>query len=371
MKIAKVIITEPSIPYSKNGSWTQRIEYFLKSDSNVVDYCICGETEQTIESKTVFFKVKQITSRILLKFFPEKRYQNHISQIKQLAQKYDHLIICVIDNLKLKKAISDYIQSNNSKEVTTLIFYSCGFSYFLSAENQKELLKNCDEYIFLSQSSYLFNKERYDEFTSEVTILNNPIQKNIFHPISKSDKEILTAKYGLEGKTIYLWLSHDREKKGLNLILNAWRDWCQTKEDVVLLVVGAKRNITIKNVQFIGEVESTLVHEYYKLAHVYLFPTLWKEGFGLSLAQAISSGCFCIAANNGSVKDFFNKQDGILIDNPNVVSNWTDAMENAYIHVQSGWENPTAGKQILNYEEWSKMFAQIFLKWEKRIRNDN
>ena len=89
---------------------------FFKSDwGKYVDYCICGETEQTIESKTVFFKVKQITSRILLKFFPEKRYQNHISQIKQLAQKYDHLIICVIDNLKLKQAVSDYIQNNNQK----------------------------------------------------------------------------------------------------------------------------------------------------------------------------------------------------------------------------------------------------------------
>lgn len=371
MKIANVIITEPSIPYSKNGSWTQRIEYFLKSDSNVVDYCICGETEQIIESKTVFLRVKQISSRILLKFFPEKRYQNHISQIKHLAQKYDHLIICVIDNLKLKKAVSDYIEKNNAKNKTTLLFYSCGYSYFLSDENHKDLLKNCDEYIFLSQSSYLFNKERYNEFTPEVTILNNPIQKKIFHPVSKSDKEILIAKYGLQGKKIYLWLSHDREKKGLNLILNAWRDWCQTKEDVVLLVVGAKRDLSIKNVQFIGEVDSNLVHEYYKLAHVYLFPTLWKEGFGLSLAQAISSGCFSIAANNGSVQDFFSKQDGILIDNPNVVSNWADAMENAYIQVQSGWQNLSAGKQLLNYDEWSTKFAQIFLKWEKRISNNN
>ena len=133
----------------------------------------------------------------------------------------------------------------------------------------------------------------YSEFIPEVSIINNPINKEIFNSeeISTLDNEI-SKKYNLKDKKIYLWLSHDRKKKGMSLILNAWKSWENKDDNSVLLIVGAKRNITIKNVFFIGEVSSKSVIKYYKLAHVFLFPTLWKEGFGLSLSQAICAGCF-------------------------------------------------------------------------------
>lgn len=367
MKIAKIIITEQSIPYAKNGSWTQRLEHFFTSDYNTINYCICGETNQNMVSSTVFFKVKQYKSRIILKFFPKLRFRNYIIKIQELAQKYDHLILCVVDNIKLKNAITDYIDRKEIKKNNTVLFYSCGFSYFLEEEEQKKLLKYCDEYIFLTQSSYQFNKVRYSEFIPEITILSNPIEKEEFYPVSKIEKKNLIEQYGLEGKIIFLWLSHDREKKGLDLVLHAWEAWSYLREDVQLLVVGAKRDCQQKNVQFLGQVNSDSVTLYYQMTHVYLFPTLWKEGFGLSLAQAICCGCYCIAADNGGVSDFLLETDGVLINNPNTVSDWVKAMENAVIAIQSGWSNTSAGKQILNYKQWETQFAAIFKKWENRI----
>jgi glycosyltransferase involved in cell wall biosynthesis len=367
MKIAKVIITEPAIPYAKNGSWTQRLEYFLKSDCNNIDYCICGETDQTLKSSTVFFKVKQWRNKLVLKFFPQLRYRNYILKIKELSKKHDHLILCVIDNVKLKHAITAYIDQNKAKKDITVLFYSCGHSYFLEQEEQKQFLKHCDEFIFLTHSGYQFNKERYDEFIPEVTIINNPIEKKLFHSISKVEKEILIKKQGLEGKTVYLWLSHDRAKKGLQLVLDAWQEWSSTQEDVCLLVVGAERNYNLKNVRFLGQIKSDLVAEYYQLSDVYLFPTLWKEGFGLSAAQAICCGCYVVAANNGGVVDFISKADGVVIANPNIVSEWIEGMETAKKAIASGWSNPTAGSKILNYEQWATQFAAIFNKWENRL----
>jgi glycosyltransferase involved in cell wall biosynthesis len=367
MKIAKIIITEQSIPYLKNGSWTQRLEYFFKSDYNFIDYCICGETNKNLVSSTVFFTVKQYQSKVILKFFPKLRFRNYILKVQELSQKYDHLIVCVIDNIKIKNAIADYIDHKNAKQKFTLLFYSCGYSYFLEQEAQKKFLKHCDEYIFLTQKSYQFNRDLYAEFIPEVSILNNPIEKKIVHKISKIEKELLLEKHGLNGKTVFLWLSHDREKKGLEIVLNAWREWNSARQDVHLLIVGAKRDYNLKNVQFLGQINSDCVAEYYQLAHVYLFPTLWKEGFGLSLAQAICSGCYCIAANNGGVSDFLLKEDGLLIENPNKVLDWIEGMESAFAAIQSGWSNPTAGLQILDYDQWSSQFAQIFQKWEDRI----
>ncbi len=367
MKIANIIITEQAIPYTGNGSWTQRIEYFLTSKQNNIDYFICGKTNKELNTTTRFFRVSQYKSRLIQKFFPKYRYKNYINKLHHLSQEHDHLIVCVIDNIKIKNAIANYIDHKNKNKKITVLFYSCGYSYFLEQEAQKKMLKHCDEYIFLTQKSYQFNRDLYAEFIPEVSILNNPIEKKIVHKISKLEKELLLEKHGLNGKTVFLWLSHDREKKGLEIVLNAWREWSRPRQDVQLLIVGAKRDYYQKNVQFLGQINSDSVAEYYQLAHIYLFPTLWKEGFGLSLAQAICSGCYCIAANNGGVSDFLLKEDGALIENPNKVLDWIEGMESAFAAIQSGWSNPEAGLQILDYEQWSSQFAQIFQKWEDRI----
>lgn len=367
MKIQKIIITEQPIPFSKNGSWTQRIEYFLKSDSNNIDYFICGKTLLNIETKTKFYKVSQFKNQIINKFFPDFRFRNYTNVLNTLLKQNDHLIICVVDNVKLKKAISNWIDYRKLKNNVTLIFYNCGFSYFLEDSENKIFLKNSDEMIFLTESSYQFNKNKYSEFSPEVSVLNNPVDKNKYFPISKSDKEILLKKHNFENKIIYLWLSHDREKKGLYIVFNAWKDWVNKPTNAVLLVVGAKRSIKIENVHFIGQISSDLVHEYYQLAHVYLFPTLWKEGFGLSLSQAICSGCYCIAADNGGVSDFFMPENGILIKNPNQVEKWTKSYQKSYLDIENNWNSSNSGNQILNYDEWSLKFAKIFDKWHSRL----
>ncbi|WP_320814528.1 glycosyltransferase [Flavobacterium sp.] len=368
--IAKIIITEQAIPYEKNGSWSQRLEYFLKSDYNVIDYFICGKTNQSLDTTTTFFREKQVQSKWMLKLFPKTRYQHYTNRLEQIVNQHSHSVICVVDNVKLMLAISECIEQKKLKQKITLLFYCCGHSYFLEDHLHKKFLKNCDEFIFLTQSAYTFNKARYEEFVPEVTVLNNPINKTLYKPIEASEKESLIELHQLSGKNIFLWLSHDRPKKGLSVVLNAWKDSDILQNEAVLLVVGAKRNISMKGVLFIGQVESNKVIDYYNMAHVYLFPTMWKEGFGLSLAQAICCGCYCIAADNGGVADFFTTNDGVLIQQPNIVSHWTQNMEKALNVIEQGWVSQEPGNQILDYTQWSQQFASIFTKWENRFHKE-
>ena len=369
MKIAKIIISEQPIPYHNNGSWSQRIEFFLSSNYNMIDYYICSETDKTLPTKTVFFKVKQFRSRIIEKFFPKSRFKNFTKQILQLSKKYDKLIICVIDNIKLKNEIDDFIVKEQLKDKITFLFYQCGFSYSLTEHEQKRFHKNIDNIILLTQSSYDYDKERYLEYVPEVTVLHNPIDKNKFYPVSPIEQSELQEKFKVKGKVVYLWLSHDREKKGLHIVLNSWKEFYATHPNSVLLVVGATRKNQIDGVRFFGTIPSDEVSEFYKLANIFLFSPLWKEGFGLSLAQAMCCGCFSIAANNGGVSDFFDANSGILIDTPNEVSSWVKAMQIAHEKINSKWNNPDSGKSILDYNSWSDQFAQIFLKWENRLNN--
>lgn len=368
MNTAKVIISEHPIPYPKNGSWSQRMEYFLESDYNCIDYYICGKTNGTLKSKTTFYRVNQYKSKFISKFFKGYRYKEYTKSIRDLLLKHDHLIICVVDNVKLKIAINSYLEKNNALNKVTLIFYNCGYSYYLDDTTNATFLKNCSEMIFLTENAYLYNKQKYIEFTPEVTIINNPVNKQKFFSIPKLEKESLLKENQLQDKIVYLWLSHDREKKGLNIVLNAWKDWNKSPNEAQLLVVGAKRSEKINGVQFIGQVPSDLVDKYYKMAHVYLFPTLCKEGFGLSLAQAMCCGCFSIAANNGGVSDFFNSENGILIDSPNIVANWVKSFNESFELMNQNYQVQSFENQILSNDEWCLKFAKVFDKWEQRFK---
>lgn len=369
MKIAKIIISEQPIPYHKNGSWTQRIEYFLSSNYNVIDYFICSKSEKSLATKTVFFKVNQFNSRLISKFFPKLRFKNFTKEILQLSKKYDKLILCVIDNVKLKNEIDDFIVKERLKDKITFLFYQCGFSYSLTENEHQKFHRNIDNVILLTQSSYQYDRSRYLEYIPEVTILHNPIDKNKYHSVSPVEQLKLQSKYNINGKVVYLWLSHDREKKGLQIVLNSWKEFYLTHPNSVLLVVGATRKNKIEGVQFFGAIPNDEVPIFYKLAHVFVFSPLWKEGFGLSLAQAICSGCFSIAANSGGVSEFFDEDSGILIETPNEVVSWVNAMQFAHQKINSGWNNPNSGKLILDYNNWSEQFAQVFLKWEKLLND--
>jgi hypothetical protein len=59
-----------------------------------------------------------------------------------------------------------------------------------------------------------------------------------------------------------------------------------------------------------------------------------------------------------------------MLNEPNLVSQWVESMETALEKVVSGWGNKEAGSQILDYPEWSKQFAAIFTKWERRFHKD-
>ena len=57
--------------------------------------------------------------------------------------------------------------------------------------------------------------------------------------ISSIEKLKLKEKLNVTGKTVFIWCSQDRPKKGLNLILDAWREVYATNQEIVLLVVGS------------------------------------------------------------------------------------------------------------------------------------
>jgi glycosyltransferase involved in cell wall biosynthesis len=102
----------------------------------------------------------------------------------------------------------------------------------------------------------------------------------------------------------------------------------------------------------------------YQISDFYLFPTLWKEGFGIVLAEALKCGCYCIASIQGGVPEVldFGKL-GTLIENPNFLHEWIEEIELGIREIKSnGYVNPFYSDvfdMLFDLDEWSNSMNNI------------
>lgn len=96
---------------------------------------------------------------------------------------------------------------------------------------------------------------------------------------------------------------------------------CKLEEECVEL------NLTNK-VSFVGTQWN--IPEWLKKADVFVHPCNLKEGFGITLIEAMAMGVPCIAYNKGAMPEIIDTNiNGFLVDGRNI-NNLVDAIENAY-----------------------------------------
>jgi glycosyltransferase involved in cell wall biosynthesis len=114
------------------------------------------------------------------------------------------------------------------------------------------------------------------------------------------------------------------KKKGLDIILQVWdKLLASSKSNIELLIIGTEKKISNTNISVIGKIPNAQLNKYLQVSDFYLFSTLWQEGFGLSLLEAMKSGAYCIASNMGAVSEVLNDGEyGKLINTPHNVDAW-------------------------------------------------
>lgn len=90
----------------------------------------------------------------------------------------------------------------------------------------------------------------------------------------------------------------ERENHPVQLTIAGWGDYKTTLEDYA--------NSLGLQVQFAGE--ATNAADYFKRADVFVHSALWAEGFGITIVEAMASGCICIASDTGGIPEII--QDG-------------------------------------------------------------
>jgi glycosyltransferase involved in cell wall biosynthesis len=189
--------------------------------------------------------------------------------------------------------------------------------------------------------------------------------------VSRETKSVLRARIGIDPDcTCFLWLAQDRPKKGLHVVLRAWETFRRGRGNVQLIVVGADQREHLDGVTWCGFVPHADVAPYLQMSDIYLFPSLWSEGFGLSVAEALSANLLTIASDIGPMSEVLDGgRYGYLVCEPHVVDHWVRAMETLLDRfLANGRRNPFERLEPDRYsiDVWCREMTGVVQKWKTR-----
>lgn len=319
-----ILLSTFPLPYAKIGSWTTMYKNYITDDDHQIDYIICEEPEVRFPNVNYSIVGDTLADKITRKLtFYKIGYIKALEKIVQPGEKY---IIQLVDSFGIGYRIDEMLKRKGMRENCYLQVFFHGFSPFLPPQSA-DFYEMIDELVLLTHDSYRAHLDFYTVFPCRISVLYNGIDTSKFCQVTAPEKAQRKKTLGYDNQTVFLWLAQDRPKKGLHLILDAWRDFHALYPDTRLMIVGAKRDKAQQGVHYYGKIPNDQLPAYYQAADCYLFPTLCHEGFGLSLIEALNCGCYCIASALGGVPEVLRYGElGRLIANPNFKSEWVTAM---------------------------------------------
>ncbi|MNK66760.1 GDP-mannose-dependent alpha-(1-6)-phosphatidylinositol monomannoside mannosyltransferase [compost metagenome] len=360
-----ILISQIPLPYSSIGSWTTLYHNYLHNHHQI-DYIIC-EKPETFYPEIKYSIVENTNLLRFQKKFSKNKYLGYFKALEKIIEKEGKFIIQIIDNFGIVKPLLDFLEKSKARDRYYLQFFYHGFAPFHENFSGRWFYENIDEMVVLTNESYKAHKGYYTVLPTKFSVLHNGIDTSKFHKITAEEKEDLKKQLGITNKKIFIWCSQDRPKKGLDFILNAWERIDKKQNDTCLLVIGAKRDIKIEGVSFLGRISNKDLPKYYQIADCYLFPTLWHEGFGLSLIEALHSGCYCIASANGGVPEVLQYGKlGKLIENPNFIEEWVSAIESFLDEKETS--NILIPENLYSMQNWNKGMNTIIENAKKNFR---
>lgn len=330
-----IFICQYPLPYHKIASWTTMYNQYIQEGIHAVDHLICPKLETTPVKDITYHIINNKSSLITKageKLQGNSRFQPYLDALDKIIVTGEKYVIKITDNSGLAIALHQFLSKNHDRSHFHILYYYQGFAPLFALGNDTDFLFSVDEVLFLTALSYLEWKRYHNELPFTARVLHNATDGKRFKILSPSKKTALKKDMFLDHQYIFTWCSQDRKKKGLHLILEVWRQLPERiTSNAQLLIIGVDKEIDLPGVQVLGRVPNEDLAKYYQISDFYLFPSLWKEGFGIVLAEALKCGCYCIASDNGGIPEVLKKgQYGDIVAHPNMVNSWKIAIEKGY-----------------------------------------
>jgi len=277
--------------------------------------------------------------------------RDYLRAIKRLARTNERLTVVVMDDPHLIEAIALNRASFNCD--LKLIFSFHGFRLKL----KPEVVNNIDRVLYLSEAGRIESEKKYNPYKPQSIVVWNGVNSKDFFPLLSSEREILRNKLGVkEHEKVLLWMANDRPLKGFHIFKSIVEVILSKYDNIHVVTIGTNNTISHPSVSNLGRLKHSDIASYLQLTDFYFFTTLYEEGFGLSMVEALKCGAVVLASNKGAIPSVLKDQSRtLLIDRPDEVGQWLEAIE---IAMNRSWGSlpKTEADKIWNYQNWESRF---------------
>ena len=175
-----------------------------------------------------------------------------------------------------------------------------------------QMAKDADSLITCSQYMRGHVARVFGVGTSKITVIPNGVDPSELEPTGTDIAE-LRARFAAEDELLVLLVGRLVYEKGFHLALDALAPVIHRRGKVRFVVAGtgsaekelkrqAKRLRLGGRGSFLGWVGDDMLHSLYRAADLCIVPSIY-EPFGIVALEAMASGCLCIVADTGGLRE--------------------------------------------------------------------
>lgn len=210
-------------------------------------------------------------------------------------------------------------------------------------------LKKSDLIICVSKAVKETYKKKFHIKEKKIKVIYNGIPDGFL----KGTKNVLKNE-----QANYIYIGRLEKVKGIDLLIDAFNKVLEKEPNAKLTIVGdgqerrkleeQAKNLAIWNkVEFTGTKDS--IKKYLDKADIFIYPSVWKEAFGISVVEAMARGCIPITFNKGGLVEIIeNQKNGYIVEK-------IESEELAKTMLQA-INNSNGEKIIQNAQETAKKF---------------
>ncbi|HDD31793.1 MAG TPA: glycosyltransferase family 1 protein [Thermococcus litoralis] len=207
-----------------------------------------------------------------------------------------------------------------------------------------------------------------------ISIVPNGVDDKRFSPTKEKDK--IKAKFGIKGNVV-LYVSRMSYRKGPHVLLNAF----SKIEDATLVIVGSGEMLPFLKAQakflgiedrvvFMGYVPDDLLPEIFKMADIFVLPSVSSEAFGIVVLEAMASGVPVIATDVGGIPEVLKENEAGLLVPPGNELELRNAIQKLLNNEElRKWYGINGRKAVEEKYSWDKVVVEIEKVYEEIISN--
>jgi glycogen(starch) synthase len=177
---------------------------------------------------------------------------------------------------------------------------------------ERAMVKGADRVITCSRFMKTHVAEVFGIAQRRVTVIPNGIDPRDLRP-ANGEVDALRARFADPGDRLVLLVGRLVYEKGFHLALDALAAVIERLGGVRFVVAGtgtaeaelkrqARRLGLSRHGSFLGWVGDDMLHSLYRAAEVVIVPSIY-EPFGLVALEAMASGCLCVVADTGGLRE--------------------------------------------------------------------